>query len=178
MPRWRKVAGAPAPAADPDGADGADAPAPPPTAAHEAPEASSALGQPSAEEGEEQEPEESAEAAARRDRLARELCAGGGGGGGEGGAARRGRHGDGSAGRLGGAAVREWLALIDISEPARDSFVRRGTDGAALGEIRKKLAGPPRRCAAQLEELSAVHQLRTLGERCRFVAALDELFMA
>eukprot|EP01045_Picozoa_sp_COSAG04_P044139 COSAG04_NODE_14823_length_553_cov_15.667401_2_plen_24_part_01 len=24
MPRWRKVAGAPAPAADPDGADGAD----------------------------------------------------------------------------------------------------------------------------------------------------------
>ena len=110
--------------------------------------------------------DESAADAARRAAIARDLC----GSGDEAGPAAT----AGVANRLSAAAVRDWLQMVSIGEPARERFAERGTDGAELGQMRRRLAGPPKRCATQLEELKDVYGLSTLGERCRFVAALEE----
>ena len=116
--------------------------------------------------------DESAADAARRAAIARDLCGSGDEGGG--GPAAAAAPGGAAANRLSAAAVRDWLQMVSISEPARERFAEHGTDGAELGQMSRRLAGPPKRCTKQLDELKDVYGLRTLGERCRFVAALEE----
>ena len=118
--------------------------------------------------------DETAADAARREAIARDLCASGD----EGGYAGGGRATVPAAGGRNAAAVCDWLQIIQVSELARNSFAERRTDEAELGRIRNRLAGPPRQCAEQLEELRDTYGLTTLGERCRFLAALDEFMVS
>ena len=80
-------------------------------------------------------------------------------------------------------AVHRWLCILHqqgrISKQARDQFANVGTDEDALLKIRRKLSvcgsRAQRNLAAQLDELEKCYGLRTLGERLRFVSALEEL---
>ena len=122
--------------------------------------------------------DESAADAARREAIARDLCASGD----EAGYTSLGRTAPSATTGRSAAAVRTWLQMIrerdQISELARERFVEEGTDEAELGRIRRKLEGPPKQCNQQLEELRDRYRLRTLGERCRFLAALDEFMLS
>jgi hypothetical protein len=122
--------------------------------------------------------DESAADAARREAVARDLCASDD----EAGYTSLGRTAPSATTGRTAAAVRDWLQMIrerdQISELARERFVQEGTDEAELGRIRRKLEGPPKQCNQQLEELRDRYRLRTLGERCRFLAALDEFMVS
>lgn len=122
--------------------------------------------------------DESPADAARREAIARDLCASGD----EAGYTSIGRTAASATTGRSAAAVRDWLQMIrerdQISELARERFATEGTDEAELGRIRRKLEGAPKQCNLQLEELRDRYGLRTLGERCRFLAALDEFMVS
>lgn len=122
--------------------------------------------------------DESPSDVARREAIARDLCASGD----EAGYTSYGRTAPSATTGRSAAAVRDWLQMIrerdQISELARERFVQEGTDEAELGRIRRKMDGPPKHCNQQLEELRDRYRLRTLGERCRFLAALDEFMVS
>eukprot|EP01043_Picozoa_sp_COSAG02_P047452 COSAG02_NODE_4550_length_5224_cov_94.387512_4_plen_253_part_00 len=80
-------------------------------------------------------------------------------------------------------AVHRWLCILHqqgrISKQARDQFANVGTGEEALLLMRRKLSVCGSRAqhnlAAQLDELEKCYGLRTLGERLRFLSALEEL---
>ena len=79
---------------------------------------------------------------------------------------------------VGNRALRQISEGLAVPSADRERFVKERTDEAELGRIRRKLEGPPKQCSLQLEELRDRYGLQTLGERCRFLSALDEFMVS
>ena len=72
------------------------------------------------------------------------------------------------------AALVWWLDGLAIAERAKERFVSEKMDGESLARMRRNLSAPAR-CNAQLSELRDTYGLETLGDRLRFMAALEQL---